>query len=126
MGLKRHCERGPAYDAVVAEFFEAAQDKFGDTVLIQFEFRLLDTWQDRACCFNDFDIQGAASEALAGLFATAKVTGKGLSDDTYLFAGAGEAGTYWDRRADCFCDRKREWCIAGRRATYFWWIPKVL
>lgn len=99
LGLKRHRERGPEYDALVAEFFEAAKDKFGDNVLIQFEdfgnlnaFRLLDTWQDRACCFND-DMQGTASVALAGLFATSKVTGMALSEHTFLFAGAGEAGT---------------------------------
>lgn len=37
LGLKRKRERGPAYDALVDEFFTAAQDKFGQNVLIQFE-----------------------------------------------------------------------------------------
>lgn len=99
LGLKQHRERGQAYDDLIAEFFEAAQDKFGKDVMIQFEdfgnlnaFRLLKQWQDKACTFND-DIQGTASVALAGLMATIRVTGKELIDHTYLFAGAGEAGT---------------------------------
>jgi malate dehydrogenase (oxaloacetate-decarboxylating)(NADP+) len=99
LGLKKTRERGPAYDALVGEFFEAAQDKFGRNVLIQFEdfgninaFRLLHQWQDKACTFND-DIQGTASVVLAGLFASSALTGMELSDHTFLFSGAGEAGT---------------------------------
>lgn len=99
LGLKQPRERGPAYDALVGEFFEAAMDKFGRDVLIQFEdfgnlnaFRLLETWKEKSCTFND-DIQGTASVALAGIIGSSKLTGKHVSEHTFLFAGAGEAGT---------------------------------
>ena len=100
LGLKQPRERGPAYDALVGEFFEACQDKYGRDVLIQFEdfgnlnaFRLLEQWKDKACTFND-DIQGTASVALGGFLTSERMpNGKELKDHTFLFSGAGEAGT---------------------------------
>ena len=99
LGLKQPRERGPKYDQLVKEFIESCMDHFGHDVLIQFEdfgnlnaFRLLETWKDNACTFND-DIQGTASVALGGLLASEKLTGMHISDHTFLFAGAGEAGT---------------------------------
>ena len=35
MGLKQKRERGPAYDELIAEFFDAAQDAYGRNVLLQ-------------------------------------------------------------------------------------------
>jgi malate dehydrogenase (oxaloacetate-decarboxylating)(NADP+) len=99
LGLKQPRERGPAYDALVGEFFQACQHKYGDDVLIQFEdfgnlnaFRLLSQWKDKSCTFND-DIQGTAAVAVGGLLTSEKLTGKKLSEHTFLFSGAGEAGT---------------------------------
>eukprot|EP00049_Salpingoeca_infusionum_P013920 m.259480 g.259480 ORF g.259480 m.259480 type:complete len:556 (+) comp15554_c2_seq2:257-1924(+) len=99
MGLKQErVPAGPQVDEFVTEVFEALQDKFGRNLLIQFEdfgngnaFRLLETFKDKATCFND-DIQGTASVVLAGLIASEKITGLKLSQHTFLFNGAGEAG----------------------------------
>jgi malate dehydrogenase (oxaloacetate-decarboxylating)(NADP+) len=42
---------------------------------------------------NMAELQGTASVVLAGLLAALKVIGGGLAEQTYLFLGAGEAGT---------------------------------
>jgi malate dehydrogenase (oxaloacetate-decarboxylating)(NADP+) len=60
MGLRQKRVTGPEYHEFVAEFIEACQDAYGRNVMLQFEdfgnhnaFQLLQTWQDRACTFND-------------------------------------------------------------------------
>ena len=66
-------------------------------MIIQFEdfanrhaFALLDQWKDKTACFND-DIQGTAAVAVAGFYAAARVKGSSLSEEKFLFLGAGEA-----------------------------------
>jgi len=98
IGLRQRRLTGAALDELVAEFVAAAQQSFPG-ILIQFEdfanhnaFRLLRNYRDRICCFND-DIQGTAAVTAAGIFSALRVTGKPMSDQTFLCFGAGEAAT---------------------------------
>ena len=96
-GLRQHRLRGAAYDELVDEFMTAAQTVFPHTV-IQLEdfanqnaFRLLDKYRDSACLFDD-DIQGTGSVAMAGIYSALRLSKGKLTDQRFLFLGAGEAG----------------------------------
>ena len=98
LGLRRSRVRGQAYDDFIEEFIQAVCTRFPGA-LLQFEdfatdnaVRLLERYRDRLLCFND-DIQGTAAVALAGLMASTRLTRKTLSEQRYLFLGAGSAST---------------------------------
>jgi malate dehydrogenase (oxaloacetate-decarboxylating)(NADP+) len=97
IGVRRPRARGAEYSDFVDEFVAAANEVFPG-LLIQFEdfatenaFGLLARHRERVCCFND-DIQGTAAVVLAGLEASARITGRALADQRLLFLGAGAAG----------------------------------
>jgi len=98
LGLRQRRLAGAAYDELVEEFIAATQEVFPG-VIVQFEdfanhnaFRLLRRYRDRVSCFND-DIQGTAAVAVAGILSALRITGKTMSEQTFLCLGAGEAAT---------------------------------
>jgi malate dehydrogenase (oxaloacetate-decarboxylating)(NADP+) len=98
LGLRQTRPAITELDAFVDEFITAVQAEFPNCC-IQFEdwagvdaVRLLARYRDKVCCFND-DIQGTAAVALAGLLGALRITRGKLSEQKFLFLGAGSAGT---------------------------------
>ncbi|KAL6523473.1 hypothetical protein OROGR_017076 [Orobanche gracilis] len=99
IGLKQKRATGTEYFDLLHEFMTAVKQNYGEKVLIQFEdfanhnaFELLAKYGTTHLVFND-DIQGTASVVLSGIVASLKLLGGTLGDHTFLFLGAGEAGT---------------------------------
>ncbi|CDP03266.1 unnamed protein product [Coffea canephora] len=99
IGLKQKRPTGKEYYDFLHEFMTAVKQNYGEKVLVQFEdfanhnaFELLAKYGTTHLVFND-DIQGTASVVLAGLVASLKLLGGTLAEHTFLFLGAGEAGT---------------------------------
>ena len=89
---------GADYDALMAEFVEAIQDKYPGA-LIQFEdfltpnaYKLMAEYRSKVPSFND-DIQGTAAVTLSGVYASTKISGHEFKDLRIMFLGAGSAAT---------------------------------
>ncbi|KZV21636.1 NADP-dependent malic enzyme [Dorcoceras hygrometricum] len=99
IGLRHKRATGEEYYDLLHEFMSAVKQNYGEKVLVQFEdfanhnaFELLARYGTTHLVFND-DIQGTAAVVLSGLVASLKLLGGTLADHTFLFFGAGEAGT---------------------------------
>jgi len=98
LGYPRRRLEGKPYFAFVDEFMTAAHAQFPDA-LIQFEdfltpnaYALLNKYRQRVLCFND-DIQGTAAVALAGVYASTRISRLRFADLRIMFLGAGSAAT---------------------------------
>jgi malate dehydrogenase (oxaloacetate-decarboxylating)(NADP+) len=97
LGLRRTRPSTEELYSFVDEFVEAVQEVF-PKCCIHFEdwtgvdaVHLLERYRDKYCVYND-DVQGTAGIVLAGMINAAKIKGTRLSEEKYLFLGAGSAG----------------------------------
>jgi malate dehydrogenase (oxaloacetate-decarboxylating)(NADP+) len=98
LGLRQHRVRGEEYVAFVDEFVAAVQQLYPKCCIQWEDFAnfnavpILARYRDKTCTFND-DIQGTAGVALAGIYGALRLTGRKLSEQRFLFLGAGSAAT---------------------------------
>ena len=97
LGIRRARPSTEELYSFVDEFVEAVQAVF-PKCCIHFEdwtgadaVHLLQRYRNNYCVYND-DVQGTAGIVLTGMINAAKVKGTKLSDERYLFLGAGSAG----------------------------------
>ena len=97
LGLRKTRPTTEELYSFVDEFVEAVEEVF-PKCCIHFEdwtgvdaVHLLERYRDKYCVYND-DVQGTAGIVLAGMINAGKIKGTKLSDERYLFLGAGSAG----------------------------------
>ena len=96
LGMRRTRPPTEELYSFVDEFVAAVQEVF-PKCCIHFEdwtgvdaVHLLRRYRDRYCVYND-DVQGTAGITLAGMINAVKLKGTKLTDEKYLFLGAGSA-----------------------------------
>jgi malate dehydrogenase (oxaloacetate-decarboxylating)(NADP+) len=98
LGLRQHRVRGAEYDEFIDEFVQAVQELYPKCCIQWEDFAnihavpILAKYRDAVCCYND-DIQGTAAVAVAGVFGALRISKQPMRDQTFLFLGAGSAGT---------------------------------
>jgi len=97
LGLRKTRPSTEELYSFVDELVEAVQQLY-PRCCIHFEdwtgvdaVHLLQRYRDKYCVYND-DVQGTAGIVLAGMINAAKIKRTKLSDEKYLFLGAGSAG----------------------------------
>jgi len=97
IGLRQKRLSGQAYDDIIEHFVCGVRRRFPNA-LLQWEdfgkgnaFRLLETYRERVCSFND-DIQGTGSVAMAVLLSAMKIKKQKLTEQRFMMFGQGQAG----------------------------------
>ncbi len=95
---ERHARiRGERYDEFIEHFVDTATRLFPHAMLHWEDFgaanahRILETYRDRCCTFND-DVQGTAAIVLAAAISASKAAGLSSEDQRIVIHGAGTAG----------------------------------
>ncbi|MDW3094292.1 MAG: NAD-dependent malic enzyme [Gammaproteobacteria bacterium] len=127
LGLHQKRVTGDEYYEFVDEFIQASRQLFTN-VLIQFEdfltpraYTLMNKYKNETLCFND-DIQGTAGVALAGLYASTRISDIPFSELRILFLGAGSAAT---GIADLICYALQKEGLSDQQARErLWFVDK--
>lgn len=97
-GLRQKRVRGREFEEFVEAFVQSINKVF-PKICIQWEdfagpdaIKILNKYRNDCCTFND-DIQGTASVIASGLLTACRYSGKPLSEQKFLFLGAGAAAT---------------------------------
>jgi malic enzyme len=97
VGYRHPRLRGEAYDDFIEAFVEAVVEVFPQAIVQWEDFkqhnaiRILDHYRHRITSFND-DIQGTGGVVLGGILAAQRVLKEPLSQQRFVFLGAGAAG----------------------------------
>ena len=98
IGWRHERIRGVDYDKFIAAFVDAVRQRWPQILLHWEDFalananRLLATYRDQLCTFND-DIQGTAAIAVGAILSAINVTGLPITEQRVAVLGAGTAGT---------------------------------
>lgn len=127
LGLSQSRITGDEYNEFVDEFIQGVKAVFPQA-LIQFEdfltpnaYALLNRYRDEVLCFND-DIQGTAGVALAGVYASTRISGLNFKDIKIMFLGAGSAAT---GIADLICYALQQEGLSEEEARKRLWFVDV-
>ncbi|MCV7092449.1 NAD-dependent malic enzyme [Mycobacterium interjectum] len=97
LGNRHARRRGEEYDEFIRRYIETAHQMFPHAILHFEDFgplnarRILHTYGDRYCVFND-DVQGTGAVVVAAVYGGCHVTGVPLRDQRVIVFGAGTAG----------------------------------
>ncbi len=97
LGERHPRVRGERYDRLIDAYVTACQKLFPHAMLHWEDFgaanarRILNTYADQVCTFND-DMQGTAAVVLAAAFSAVRAAGSRLRDQRVVIHGAGTAG----------------------------------